>query len=314
MSTLDNMFEEREVVREAARWWWLFLLAGIAWLVFALVIFRFDITSAASIAILFGIVAIVAGVDEFMAIGVSTTGWKIVHGILGVIFILVGIFAFIEPGTTFEALAAVIGFFFLFKGIFDIAVAIATKDEFELWWIQLVVGLIEIGLAFWVSGSFREKVVLLLVYVGIVALSKGITNIMLAFKLRSLGRASPRPDRTDREGWAAGPLSRPGFAAGAPGTAGDVPSPCIGSTLMRRAALVLALGLALFALAAAGCGGEEETSPTPETIEGTLTTETTDDDRDDGHDRDRDDGRDQHGDHRRHGDGDRDGDGLDRRW
>ena len=186
MSTLDNMFEEREVVREAARWWWLFLLGGIAWLVFSLVIFRFDITSAASVAILFGIVAIIAGVDEFMAIGVSTTGWKIVHGILGVIFVLVGIFAFIEPGSTFEALAAVIGFFFLFKGIFDIAVAFATKAHYEMWWLQLVVGLIEIGLAFWVAGSFRDKVILLLVYVGIVALSKGITDIMLAFKLRSL--------------------------------------------------------------------------------------------------------------------------------
>jgi len=192
MSTLDNMFEAREVAREAARWWWLFLLGGIAWLVFALIIFRFDVTSAASVAILFGIVAIVAGVDEFMAIGVSTTGWKIVHGILGVIFIVVGIFAFIEPGTTFEALAAVIGFFFLFKGIFDIAVAFATKDTYEMWWLQLVVGLIEIGLAFWVAGSFRDKVILLLVYVGIVALSKGITDIMLAFKLRSMKeRVSP---------------------------------------------------------------------------------------------------------------------------
>jgi uncharacterized membrane protein HdeD (DUF308 family) len=192
MSTLDNMFEAREVVREAARWWWIFLLGGIAWLVFALIIFRFDVTSAATVAILFGIVAIVAGVDEFMAIGVSTTGWKIVHGILGVIFVLVGIFAFIEPGSTFEALAAVIGFFFLFKGIFDIAVAFATKGEYEMWWLQLVVGLIEIGLAFWVAGSFRDKVILLLVYVGIVALSKGITDIMLAFKLRSLKeRVSP---------------------------------------------------------------------------------------------------------------------------
>jgi uncharacterized membrane protein HdeD (DUF308 family) len=143
-------------------------------------------TSAASIAILFGIVAIVAGVDEFMAIGVSTTGWKIVHGILGVIFIVVGIFAFIEPGTTFAALATVIGFFFLFKGIFDIVVSIATKGEFELWWLQLIVGLIEIGLAFWVAGNFRQKAILLIVYVGIVALSKGITDIFLAFKLRSL--------------------------------------------------------------------------------------------------------------------------------
>ncbi len=186
MSTMDNMFEEREVVREAARWWWVFLLTGIAWLVFSLIIFRFNITSAASIAILFGIVAIVAGVDEFMAIGVSTTGWKIVHGILGVIFIIVGIFAFIEPGTTFEALASLMGFFLLFKGLFDIAVAFVTKGEYDLWWVQLVAGIIEIGLAFWVAGNFREKAILLLVYVGIIALSKGITEIILAFKLKSL--------------------------------------------------------------------------------------------------------------------------------
>jgi uncharacterized membrane protein HdeD (DUF308 family) len=192
MSTLDNMFEEREVVREAARWWWLFLLAGIAWLVFSLVIFRFDITSAKSIAILFGIVAIVAGVDEFMAIGVSTTGWKIVHGLLGVIFIIVGIFAFAHPGSTFEALAALIGFFLLFKGILDLAVAFATKAEYEMWWVQLVLGLIEIGLAFWVAGDFQRKATLLIVYVGIVALSKGLTDIFLAFKLKSLQKQTAR--------------------------------------------------------------------------------------------------------------------------
>ena len=192
MSTLDNMFEEREVVREAARWWWLFLLAGIAWLVFSLVIFRFDITSAKSIAILFGIVAIVAGVDEFMAIGVSTTGWKIVHGLLGVIFIIVGIFAFAHPGSTFEALAALIGFFLLFKGILDLAVAFATKAEYDMWWVQLVVGLIEIGLAFWVAGDFQRKATLLIVYVGIVALSKGLTDIFLAFKLKSLQKQTAR--------------------------------------------------------------------------------------------------------------------------
>ena len=190
MSTVDNMFEGRELVRESARWWWLFLLTGIGWLVFSLVIFRFDITSAASIAILFGFVAIVAGLDEFMAIGVSTTGWKIVHGLLGAIFILVGIFAFIEPGSAFVALASVIGFFFLFKGIFDVAVAIATKEEFELWWLQLFAGLVEIGLAFWVAGNFREKAILLLVYVGVVALSKGITEILLAFKLKALGQGT----------------------------------------------------------------------------------------------------------------------------
>ena len=188
MTTVDSMFEPREIAKEASRLWWLFLLTGIAWLVFSLIIFRFDITSVTTIGILFGVVAVVAGVDEFMAIGVATTGWKIVHGILGVIFVVVGIFAFIEPGSAFSALAALIGFFLLFKGIYDITVAFMTKDEFELWWLQLVVGLVEIGLAFWVAGSFRDKAILLIVYVGVVALSKGITDLFLAFKLRSVHR------------------------------------------------------------------------------------------------------------------------------
>jgi uncharacterized membrane protein HdeD (DUF308 family) len=186
MTTVDNMFEPREVARDAARHWWLFLLMGIAWLVFSLLIFRFDITSAATVAVLFGIVAVVAGISEFLAIAVSTTGWKWVHGILGVIFVLVGIFAFIEPGETFAALAALVGFFLLFKGVFDITVAFVTRGEHELWWLQLIVGLIEIGLAFWVAGDFQRKVVLLLVYTGLVCLFKGITDLVLAFKLHAV--------------------------------------------------------------------------------------------------------------------------------
>jgi uncharacterized membrane protein HdeD (DUF308 family) len=192
MSTIDNVLEEREIRREAAGWWWLFLITGIAWLVFSVIVFRFDITSVGSIGILFGVVAISAGVNELMALAVSTTGWKIVHGLLGIAFVVVGIFAFIEPGSAFVALASVIGFYFLFKGAFDIAVAIATRDEFELWWLQLITGLAEIGLAFWVAGNFREKAILLLVYVGLVALSRGITELIVAFKLKSLQPRVPR--------------------------------------------------------------------------------------------------------------------------
>jgi cytochrome c553 len=45
--------------------------------------------------------------------------------------------------------------------------------------------------------------------------------------------------------------------------------------LMRRTALVLVVLAGALGLAAAGCGGEEEASPTPETVTGTLPTETT---------------------------------------
>ena len=113
-------------------------------------------------------------------------GWKWLHGFLGVIFVIAGIVAFANPNWTFLALASIIGWWFLFKGIFDVITAFATKHVNELWWILLIVGLIQLGLAFWVAGNFHEQIILLVVYVGVICLSKGITDIILAFRLRGL--------------------------------------------------------------------------------------------------------------------------------
>src|SRR4029453_15172454 len=183
------MFEEREVLEEAAGRWWLFLLTGIAWFIFALLIFQWDFTTVYAISFLFGVVALMAGINEFFQMPFSTTGWKVVHAILGVLFLLEGFWAWVHPPAAFRTLAALIGFVFLFKGIFDITVALSTRRLFELWWIQLVVGVIELVLAFWVAGSFKDSVILLVAYVGIMALTRGFTEIFLAFKLKGLKRA-----------------------------------------------------------------------------------------------------------------------------
>lgn len=185
---MNDLFGAREVLEDAADRWWLFLISGIAWLIFSLLVFQWDYTTVYAISILFGIVAIFAGVNEFFAISISTTGWKWVHAILGILFVLVGIYALWNPYDTFATLAALVGVFLLFKGIFDITAAFVTKDEFELWWLQLVLGLVEILLAFWVAGNFREKALLLVIYVGIVALVRGISEIFVAFKLKGLRR------------------------------------------------------------------------------------------------------------------------------
>jgi uncharacterized membrane protein HdeD (DUF308 family) len=191
---MSLLFAEREVVEDAARHWWLFLLTGIAWFIFALLVFQWDYTTVYAVSYLFGVVAIIAGVNEFIQIAVSTTGWKIVRGILGVLFVIAGIWALVHPRNAFATIAALIGFFFLFKGIFDFTTAFLTKSEFDLWWVQLVVGIIEILLAFWVAGDFRHQTILLVVYVGVIGLSRGITELILAFKLRGLQKElRPRP-------------------------------------------------------------------------------------------------------------------------
>ena len=192
--TMNAMLAEREVLEEAANRWWIFLVSGIAWLVFALIVFQWNYTTVYAISILFGFIAIAAGVNEFVLITFATTGWKIVHGILGVLFVIAGVWAFVHPHNAFATLAALVGFFLLFKGIFDVTVAFMTKPQFDLWWLQLVVGIFEILLAFWVAGSFRRSVALLVIYVGVVALMRGITELFVAFKLKGLqNKLTPRP-------------------------------------------------------------------------------------------------------------------------
>jgi len=191
MATMSVALEEREVLAETSKRWWLFLVTGIGWLVVSLVIFQWNYTSVYAISILFGCMAIAAALNEFLVISVSTTGWKIAHALLGVVFAVTGIWALAHPHNAFATLASLVGFFLLFKGILDLTAAVIGRAGNELWWLQLVVGILEILLAFWVAGSFRKSVTLLVAYVGIVALSRGITELFVAFKLRSLKHSLP---------------------------------------------------------------------------------------------------------------------------
>src|SRR5262249_7415723 len=171
-----------------ARAWWLYLITGTIWFILSLIVFRMNLTTVYAISIPFGVIAIVAAVTEFLSLWAAHGGWwKALHVLLSLIFLAVGVTALSNPKWTFLALASIIGWWFLFKGIFDVIVSFASRG-FPLWWVQLVVGVIELGLAFWVSGDFRESIILLVVYVGIVCLTKGITEIILAFRLREVNK------------------------------------------------------------------------------------------------------------------------------
>jgi uncharacterized membrane protein HdeD (DUF308 family) len=181
----------RDAVRamdEASRYWWILLVTGIGWILFSIIIFRFDWTSVSSISIVFGCVLLAAGISEFFMIAGATSGWKIAHALLGVAFVVIGVIAFIHPGNTFAALAAVLSFYFVIKGTFDVVVALSSRDQ-ELWWLTLLVGIVQILLGFWAAGDFGRKTILLIVWVGAAALIRGISQIITAFTIRSFGRA-----------------------------------------------------------------------------------------------------------------------------
>jgi len=166
--------------------WWLFLITGIGWMLVSLIVLRFDYGSVRAISILFGVVAIGAGVLEVGVTALARSWWKLLNGVLAVIFIASGMVSFIHPGDTFVALAAVISFFLVLAGTFDIITAVSVRREIEVWWLQLVGGIIEVALGFWAAGYYGRSAVLLVAWVAAFALIRGVRDIVLAFRVRDV--------------------------------------------------------------------------------------------------------------------------------
>jgi uncharacterized membrane protein HdeD (DUF308 family) len=187
------MAKERRIVREGARYWWVLLVSGIAWLLIAWLVLRLNVTSITTVGVLIGAVFIVAAVNEVTVASLVPGGWKVWHYLMAFIFFLGGLWGLIEPVNTFFALASVLGLILVFYGAFEIARAVSTRATNPYWWIGLITGVLLLLLAFWVSGSDRvyalaQRTYLILFWVGFFALFKGIMQIVLAFGIRHAGK------------------------------------------------------------------------------------------------------------------------------
>ena len=190
--------------------WWLYLVTAAAWTIIAWIVLRFNLRTVAAIAALAGVVILLAAAAELFNM-FTAPAWKWLHGFLGVLFLATGIVALVHPGSTFVWLAAFIGWYLLFKGITDIMLAFATKNETEGWWLLLIVGVFQLAIGFWAAGSFTRSVYVLILYIAVIAVGRAVSDVILAFRLRDLQREVPvvaGPMRTD-----AGPM--PGTTGGA---------------------------------------------------------------------------------------------------
>lgn len=179
----------RSVIRQAAGYWWVPLVSGVVWLLIAWVVLRLNETSVATVGALIGVVFILAGLSQAALGALMMGGWKVWHYVMAFIFLLGGLWGFIEPIDTFFALASVLGLILIFYGVFEIVQAVALREVSAYWWIGLVTGALLILLAFLVSSSDRayalqERAYLILFWVGLFALFRGFNLIMLAFGIR----------------------------------------------------------------------------------------------------------------------------------
>jgi Short repeat of unknown function (DUF308) len=184
---------ERMVVKEATRYWWVFLVSGLVWLLIAWLVLRMNVTSITTVGVLLGVVFLIAGINEVGVAAMVPGGWKVWHYIMAFIFLLGGLWGLFRPVNTFFALASVLGLILIFYGTFEIIQGIASRAVNPYWWLNLLTGILLILLAFWVSGSDRvyalqQRTYLILFWVGFFALFRGFSQIFLAFSIRHAGK------------------------------------------------------------------------------------------------------------------------------
>jgi uncharacterized membrane protein HdeD (DUF308 family) len=184
-----------QVARRLTGPWWAYLLAGIAWVVISAIILRYNIASVATIGLLLGALFLLSAVEEFVIAAVRPK-WGWAHALLGLLFIGAAIWSFVTPYGAFWALASVLGIMLVVVGTVHIFTAISSKAFNDAWWFGVIGGTLEVFIGFWVSAqSFRAQGFFLILWAGLLALFRGIFEIVLAFEMRSaqsqLERADP---------------------------------------------------------------------------------------------------------------------------
>jgi uncharacterized membrane protein HdeD (DUF308 family) len=177
----------RAVLAPVARFWWIELLLGVFWLIVAAVVLKFNHASVATVGVLTGIMFLIFAVEEFALAILDRSAGKWLWAFFGVLLLAGGIVSLIHPRETFLGFADILGFVFLVIGVAWTVQAFAERAVNELWWLSLISGILLVILAFWTSGQFvLERAYTLLIFAGIFALFKGVTDIVRAFEIRKL--------------------------------------------------------------------------------------------------------------------------------
>jgi Short repeat of unknown function (DUF308) len=164
--------------------WWTFLLTGIGWLIISVVILRFTLASVAAVGILLGVLFLAAALTE-VVIAARHARWRWAHLALGLLFVAGAVWAFLSPVNAFWALAMVVGLLLILRGALDIVFCIEAREINSVWWLGVITGVLQILVGFWASQQlYPARAVLLIIWVGFLALFAGISQIVLAFELK----------------------------------------------------------------------------------------------------------------------------------
>ena len=183
-------FAEQNLAAALGRNWWLLLLRGLVAIVFALLTWAQPGVSLAALVLVFGIYVLadgLLGVWSAIAKRRDNRHWWLLL-LWGLVGIVVGVMTFIMPGITGLVLLMYIAAWAVITGVLQIVAAIRLRKEIKGEWLMILSGLVSVAfgvLLFLQPGAGALAVAWI---IAAYAFIFGVLLMMLAFKVRKLGR------------------------------------------------------------------------------------------------------------------------------
>jgi uncharacterized membrane protein HdeD (DUF308 family) len=179
------------MITAVARNWWVFLVRGLAAILFGILAFIWPGITLFVLVLFWGAYALVDGIFALIAAfsgqAAQQRWWVLLlEGLLG---IAAGIITFLWPGMTAIALLYLIAAWAIVGGVLEIAAAIRLRQEIEGEWLLALSGVASIIfgvlMVIWPGAGALAVVWLIAGY----AIVFGVLMIALAFRLRSWSKS-----------------------------------------------------------------------------------------------------------------------------
>ena len=169
----------RGAIRDAARAWWLLLVAGIASAVAGVILVTKPSNSLATLAVIFGIFLLVDGIVELVASFGHPAEGRVIAVIIGLLGLVVGIILIRHPTHAVTAIGLLIGIWLIAAGALRLLRAVAVPGL-----LQAVIAVVEIVVGIVIVSDPHIGYATLAILTGIWLILNGLGMIGLGLAVR----------------------------------------------------------------------------------------------------------------------------------
>jgi uncharacterized membrane protein HdeD (DUF308 family) len=192
---MNEPLEMADMLGRVGRHWGWVLAFGIITLAAAIAVLVWPSETLLVVAVLFGIQLIVSGIFRFIAafaVDEAGGGTRVLIALLGVLSIIIGLWAVRHVLLTLLALVVLLGIYWIVNGTIEIFAALSHRDLPDRGW-TVAMGALSVVAGIIVLVYPGLSLYGLAVILGIWLAVFGVMEIVAAFRLRSVGRTFSRP-------------------------------------------------------------------------------------------------------------------------